>query len=74
MRFDNIKDQEIKRRYDNIERNIFFFKFKVSSRTSGHNVALVKEQCRLICGSTHSPRGRYTNGTNVLLIVLLQAA
>ena len=32
--------------YEDVDRNIFF-KLKEGSRTRGHNVALVKEQCRL---------------------------
>ena len=32
--------------YENIDSNIFFL-IKVSKRTRGHNVALVKEQSRL---------------------------
>ena len=32
--------------YENVDRNMFF-KLKEGSRTRGHKVALVKEQCRL---------------------------
>ena len=49
-------DQETKRRpsrsvyivngYGDVDRNMFF-KLKEGSRTRGHKVALVKEQCRL---------------------------
>ena len=33
--------------YEDIDRNIFFFKLKEGSRTRGHKAALFKEYCRL---------------------------
>ena len=56
MQIDNIGDQEIKRGqievlkilngFENVDRNTFF-SIKKDSRTRGHEVALVKDQCRL---------------------------
>ena len=56
MWFNNSKDKEVKRRsdlsfkilngYENIDRNMFF-SLKKDSRTTGHEIKLVKDQCRL---------------------------
>ena len=54
MWFNNSRDKEVKRRsevfkilngYENIDRNMFF-SLKKDSRTRGHEVKLVKDQCR----------------------------
>ena len=79
LRGDLIEVFKILNGYENIDRN-FFFSFKKDNRTRGHEVTLVKDQCRLdirkysttletISGSTHSHRGQSMNGTNYLQVV-----
>ena len=56
MWFNNPRDKAVKnnkievfkilKRYENIDRNIFF-SLKKDNRTRGHEVTLVKDQCRL---------------------------
>ena len=43
--------------YENIDRNMFF-SLKKDSRTRGHEVKLVKDQCRLDIRNTRSHRGQ----------------
>ena len=74
MWFNNFRDKEAKRRpvfkilngYEYIDRNMFF-SLKKDSRTRGHEVKLVRNQCRLhIRKYSFSQR---MNGTNYLRIV-----
>ena len=46
LRGDEIEDFKILNGYENNDRNIFF-SLKKESRTRGHEVTLVKDQCRL---------------------------
>ena len=46
LRGDQIEVFKTVNGYEDVDRNMFF-KLKEDSRTRGHNVALVKEQCRL---------------------------
>ena len=47
LRGDQIEVFKIVNGYEDIDRNMMFFKLKEGSRTRGHKAALVKEQCRL---------------------------
>ena len=47
LRGDQIEVLKILNGYENIDRNMFFFSLKKDSRTRGHDVTLVKDQCRL---------------------------
>ena len=64
LRGGQIEITKILNGYENIDRNIFF-SLKKDNRTRGHEVTLVKDQCR----STLSHRGQSMNGTNYLQIV-----
>ena len=61
LRGDQIEVFRILNGYQNIDRNMFF-SLKKDSRTRGHEVTLVKDQCRFILDriseSTHSYRGQ----------------
>ena len=46
LRGDQIEDFKILNEFENIDRNIFFL-LKKNNRTRGHEVTLVKDQCRL---------------------------
>ena len=46
LRGDQIEVVKILNGYENIDRNMFF-SFKKDGRTRGHEVTLVKDQCRL---------------------------
>ena len=57
----------------NIDKNIFF-SLKKDNRTRGHEITLVKVQCRLDIRKYHSHRGQSMNGINYAQIVKLLAA
>ena len=68
LRGDQIEVFKVLNGYENIDRNIFF-SLKKDNRTRGHDVTLVKDQCRLdIRKYTRSHRGQSMNGTNYLQI------
>ena len=67
LRGDQIEVFKILNGCENIDRNMFF-SLKKDSRTRGHVVKLVKDQCRLDIGK-HSFSQRTMNGTNCLQIV-----
>ena len=55
--------------YEDVDRNILF-SLKKDSRIRGHEITLVKDQCRLeISRGIRSHRGQLMNGTNDLQIV-----
>ena len=47
LRGDQIEVFKILNGFENVDRNTSFFSIKKYSRTRGHEVALVKDQCRL---------------------------
>ena len=57
LRGDQVEILKISNEYENIDR-IIFFSLKKDSRTRGHEVKLVKDQCRLDIRSTRSYRGQ----------------
>ena len=62
LRGDQIEVFKLLNGYKNIDRNIFF-SLKKDNRTKGHEVTLVKDQCKL------DIRGQSMNGTNYLQIM-----
>ena len=57
LRGDQIEDFKILNGYENIDRNMFF-SLKKDSRTRGHEVKLLKDQCKLDIRKYFSHRGQ----------------
>ena len=67
LRGDQIDIFKILNSYDSIDRNMFF-SLKKDSRTRGHKVKLVKDQCRLYIRKYSFSQRTINNGTNYLRI------
>ena len=62
LRGDQIEVFKILNGYENIDRNMFF-SLKKDSRTRGHEVKLVKDQCRF---APHFPQKSFSCGGNIV--------